>query len=216
MTLLPFSQPRELGDFGRSSNRRNPLPAQLRCRNQNSLHVEDHRPATADGHSFDLCCNLENRAGPRMVGDCGCRIWNGVLYQSLPMSTDTDGDYTIRTAANCDAIVLPCVDVGVKSSSVDGTTRMAMAAVSNISGTAHTCFCSIHLGVCFRSPNVGDLWYSTTDSGVCCNANVKAIENDEQTHAPKSTTVRYFNGSLTFVDIGVWGVLLLEYRQLKP
>jgi len=151
-----------------------------------------------------------------MVGDCGCRIWNGVLYQSLPMSTDTDGDYTIRTAANCDAIVLPCVDVGVTSSSVDGTTRMAMAAVSNISGTAHTCFCSIHLGVCFRSPNVGDLWYSTTDSGVCCNANVKAIENDEQTHAPKSTTVRYFNGSLTFVDIGDVGRSVFESILTMP
>ena len=141
-----------------------------------------------------------------MAGDCGCRDWNDVLYQSLPMSTGTDGIYTFRTANYCDGIVLPCVDYGVTSSSVDGATRMAMAALSNNSGTGYTCLRPFCLGVCFRNPNDFVLWYNPTNGGVLYEDNVKAVKQDEQSHAPKSTTVLYFNGSLTFVDSVMWRV----------
>ena len=47
--------------------------------NQDSIHVEDHRSAFADGHRGDLRCNLAQQTGRWVGGNCCCNLVNYVL-----------------------------------------------------------------------------------------------------------------------------------------
>lgn len=90
------------------------------------------------------------------------------------MPTDSRSIYPIRISIHCDAAVLHCASDGATSSSVDGSARMAMAAVHNNSGTYHARIRTLNLGTFFRNPNGVVLWYNSTCRGLLRIASVKA------------------------------------------